>query len=53
MIHDLMLEDRLIDRPLAFEEYVDLRFAKEAAAQTQWDFPVGHGRLDPSKALED
>jgi len=46
----LMLEHKLIDKPLAFEEYVDLRFAEGAAHETAWDYPVGAGRLDPEAA---
>ncbi|WP_095987023.1 ABC transporter substrate-binding protein [Cystobacter fuscus] len=50
LVTRLMLENKLIDEPIAFEEYVDPRFAEGAAYETAWDYPVGAGRLDPEKA---
>ncbi|HEX8536386.1 MAG TPA: hypothetical protein VF664_02905, partial [Cystobacter sp.] len=50
LVTRLMLENKLIDKPIAFEEYVDPRFAEGAAHETAWDYPVGAGRLDPEMA---
>ncbi|GHG66478.1 ABC transporter substrate-binding protein [Comamonas sp. JC664] len=49
MVHDLMRKYGLLDQPIAFEEYVDIRFAEGAMAETAWDYPVGHGRMDPGR----
>jgi NitT/TauT family transport system substrate-binding protein len=38
MVRDLMIEGGLIDRKIAFEEYVDVRFAETAEIQTAWSF---------------
>ena len=38
LIVDLMLEAGLLDKKLAFEEYVDTRFAEEAKDARAWDF---------------
>ncbi|MBZ4418405.1 ABC transporter substrate-binding protein [Myxococcus sp. RHSTA-1-4] len=46
LVHGLMLEYGLIEKPIAFEDYVDARFAEGAVAETAWDYPVGHGRMD-------
>jgi NitT/TauT family transport system substrate-binding protein len=41
LIVDLMLEAGLLDRRLAFEEYVDTRFAEGAAGAASWRFEAG------------
>jgi NitT/TauT family transport system substrate-binding protein len=50
LVTRLMRDHGLIDKPIAFEEYVDPRFAEGAVHETAWDYPVGAGRLDPGKA---
>ncbi|MET0403091.1 MAG: ABC transporter substrate-binding protein [Cystobacter sp.] len=50
LVTRLMRENQLIDKPIAFEDYVDIRFAQGALHETAWDYPVGAGRLDPEKA---
>lgn len=41
LVRDLMLEVKLIDRKIEFDEYVDTRFAEAAEHQTAWDFEPG------------
>jgi NitT/TauT family transport system substrate-binding protein len=41
LVHDLMLQNGLLDRPIAFEDYVDTRFAKGAMGQTSWRYVPG------------
>jgi NitT/TauT family transport system substrate-binding protein len=41
LIVDLMVKAKLLDKPIAFEEYVDPRFAEHAAALTSWHFEPG------------
>lgn len=41
MVHDLMLQNGLLDRPIAFEDYVDTRFAQGAMGQTAWRYVPG------------
>lgn len=41
LIVDLMVQAKLIQKPIAFEEFVDPRFANKAAALTAWDFEAG------------
>lgn len=38
LVQDLMLEAGLLERRMAFEEYVDTRFAEGAASQRAWTF---------------
>ncbi len=38
LIQDLMLEHGLLDKPMAFEEYVDTRFAEGAREETAWRY---------------
>ena len=38
LIVSLMRETGVLDRPIAFEEYVDVRFAEAAKSQTEWRF---------------
>src|SRR5204862_4407090 len=40
LVRDLMLETGVLDRPIAFEEYVDLRFAEHASLLSAWHFDV-------------
>ena len=42
MIVDLMLQAELIDKPIAFEEFVDPRFAERAASAPAWQFEPGN-----------
>lgn len=41
LVRDLMLQTGLIDRPIAFEEYVDTRFARGEGGHTAWRFEAG------------
>lgn len=41
LIVSLMLETGVLDRPIAFEEYVDTRFAEGAKGQTEWKYEPG------------
>ena len=41
LIVSLMRETGILDRPIAFEEYVDTRFAEGAMAQTEWKYEPG------------
>lgn len=43
MVRDLMIETGVLDRPIAFEEYVDARFAEGARNQTAWKYEPGTG----------
>lgn len=38
LVQDLMLGHGLLERRMAFEEYVDIRFAEQAKQQTAWKF---------------
>lgn len=44
MVRDLMIETGVLDRPIAFEDYVDARFAEGAQNQTAWKYEPGTGR---------
>ena len=46
MVHDLMLAHGLLDHPIAFEEYVDTRFARGAMGQTAWRYVPGSRTAD-------
>ncbi|HEX5757673.1 MAG TPA: ABC transporter substrate-binding protein [Thermoanaerobaculia bacterium] len=41
LVRDLMLEAGTLDRPVQFEEYVDVRFAEGTVGLTPWDFEAG------------
>ncbi len=41
LIVSLMRETGILERPIAFEEYVDTRFAEGAMAQTEWKYEPG------------
>jgi len=43
MVRDLMIATGVLDRKIAFEEYVDTRFAEGAATQTAWKYEPGSG----------
>lgn len=42
LIVSLMRETGILERPIAFEEYVDTRFAEGAMAQTEWKYEAGN-----------
>lgn len=46
MVRDLMIETGVLDRKIAFEEYVDPRFAEGAAGKTAWKYEPGSGRAE-------
>ncbi len=41
LVRDLMIESGVLERPIEFEEYVDLRFAERAQIVTAWKFEPG------------
>jgi NitT/TauT family transport system substrate-binding protein len=41
LIVSLMVETGVLDRRIAFEEFVDTRFAEGAATQTEWEYEPG------------
>jgi NitT/TauT family transport system substrate-binding protein len=41
LVRDLMLEVGTLDRPIEFEEYVDVRFSEGAMGQTAWRYEAG------------
>jgi len=46
MVRDLMIETGVLDRKIAFEEYVDPRFAEGASTQTAWKYEPGSGKAE-------
>ena len=46
MVRDLMIETGVLERKIAFEEYVDARFAEGAASQTAWKYEPGSGKAE-------
>jgi len=46
LVRDLMIETGVLDRKIAFEEYVDPRFAEGAATQTAWKYEPGSGKAE-------
>ena len=46
MVRDLMIETGVLDRKIAFEEYVDPRFAEGAAGKTAWKYEPGSSRAE-------
>jgi len=46
MVRDLMMETGVLDRKIAFEEYVDPRFAEGASSQTAWKYEPGSGKAE-------
>jgi NitT/TauT family transport system substrate-binding protein len=43
LITRLMRKTGVLDRDIAFEEYVDTRFAEGARYQTSWKYEAGSG----------
>lgn len=41
LVRDLMLETGILDRPIEFQEYVDVRFADGAADEKAWRYEAG------------
>jgi NitT/TauT family transport system substrate-binding protein len=41
LVRDLMLRHGLLERPIGFEEYVDVRFAERTAGLTAWRYRAG------------
>ena len=46
MVRDLMIETGVLERKIAFEEYVDPRFAEGASGKTAWKYEPGSGRAE-------
>ena len=46
MVRDLMIETGVLDTRIAFEDYVDVRFAEGATGQTAWKYEPGSGRAE-------
>lgn len=46
MVRDLMIQTGVLDRKIAFEEYVDPRFAEGAAGKNAWKYEPGSGRAE-------
>lgn len=46
MVRDLMIQTGVLDRKIAFEEYVDPRFAEGAAGKSAWKYEPGSGRAE-------
>jgi NitT/TauT family transport system substrate-binding protein len=46
MVRDLMIETGVLDKRIAFEEYVDVRFAETAASQTAWKYEPGSDKAE-------
>jgi len=44
LVVSLMVETGVLDRPIAFEQYVDTRFAEGARGMRAWDYRPGSGR---------
>ena len=41
MVRDMMIETKVLDKRIAFEDYVDTRFSDHAAIQTSWKYQPG------------
>jgi NitT/TauT family transport system substrate-binding protein len=46
LITQLMLETKILDQPIAFEEYVDTRFAEGAKHETAWKYEPGSRKAE-------
>jgi len=46
MVRDLMIHTGVLDRKIAFEEYVEPRFAEGARGQTAWKYEPGSGKAE-------
>jgi NitT/TauT family transport system substrate-binding protein len=41
MVRDLMMETGVLNKKIAFEDYVDTRFSDRAVSQTAWKYSPG------------
>ena len=46
LVRDLMIKTGVLDRKIAFEDYVDPRFAEGASTQTAWKYEPGSGKAE-------
>jgi len=46
MVRDLMIKTGVLEKKIAFEEYVDPRFAEGASTQTAWKYEPGSGKAE-------
>jgi NitT/TauT family transport system substrate-binding protein len=46
IITSLMVKTGVLDHDIAFDEYVDTRFAEGSATQTPWKYEAGSGRAE-------
>lgn len=46
MVRDLMIRTGVLEKRIAFEEYVDPRFAEGASGQTAWKYEPGSGKAE-------
>ncbi|MDQ2869558.1 MAG: ABC transporter substrate-binding protein [Acidobacteriota bacterium] len=46
MVRDLMIETGVLEKRIAFEDYVDTRFADGAASQTPWKYEAGSEKAE-------
>jgi NitT/TauT family transport system substrate-binding protein len=46
MVRDLMIETGVLDKKIAFEDYVDTRFADGASKETAWKYEPGSQRAE-------
>ncbi|HKA36770.1 MAG TPA: ABC transporter substrate-binding protein [Thermoanaerobaculia bacterium] len=46
MVRDLMIKTGVLEKKIAFEEYVDSRFAEGASGQTAWKYEPGSGKAE-------
>jgi NitT/TauT family transport system substrate-binding protein len=46
MVRDLMIRTGVLEKKIAFEEYVDPRFAEGASTQTAWKYEPGSGKAE-------
>jgi len=46
MVRDLMIETGVLDKKIAFEDYVDVRFAENASSQSAWRYEPGSEKAE-------
>ena len=46
LVRDLMIKTGVLDKKIAFEDYVDPRFAEGASSQTAWKYEPGSGKAE-------
>lgn len=46
MVRDLMIETGVLDRPIEFSQYVDVRFAERAEGKTAWRYEPGSQKAE-------